>query len=835
MATKNPDALGPTRSLKPVGDQPPEEVTNTDPGDDEEVTQILTATAARNADEPTTPNRINPLAFHLSIARENRTSLLRKLSLKSSIEPNIVAQARHASYMLIDKETAGNPANNETLSKEIAVIINSRDFITTQDDEGNIIIFALSERGGVERLFDIDESLRKANKQSKILIGECTLLQNDEGLSLLDGSLDRDTLETLHEGETAVSQSLNEKITSDQSRVGKNIKLHTSPHSNPKLVKLLDTVHLVSQELGGPDRLIGYQEELATLLNAATDDDTHIISLEGHAGHGKSRVRTEMLRLLPNSILCSINPDNKNSLGSGLVTIAEQLAEIIKQETSEIQLIPTAYEEMIGLDESDNPVYEEKAISFEQFNALTAGERIIFTTLHPETVSELCYDAMEQLRAAQNPQTLFVLEDLHHADRLSEEYLVKLIKRYADSKDGKAMVTSRPEEMYQSLAFKNLKEEEQTKNSLKVIELKGLSLLTNDTLGRNFAFYSLPPEIRKDGQGQDRKIDTWYRKLAHKAGPSPLYMKSFMDAVIPNLGIEDGTIVIKNPQVLERIDQIDPKSPTDHAVYFQERLANLDDQSRTFLQYVALMSEELGLLQIMAISKEIMGLNREGTLNLSGNLRKGGYTTDDFLRGTICKLQHESTKGIVLDSIDPKEKAVMAKKLYDQFKEDDYVSQKIKYELATIIAGNMNTKPPPDFTENFENKEFWEEYKKLVDSLFQDTTSRQDVEATRLAAQTILQIPRIKDAVATLQENAINNHHPETIRIAIDCLFNLAESSRIEGKYEETAKALDLLKNIRNQHSHLVNNLKILTIGFDSARMQNKVQEMKNLYQEMLN
>lgn len=830
--------------------------TNDDPENDDSETSF-------GREEKTEPRQPNPWAFNRSIPQTNRAKLLERLGLNNITEVDLVTQSLHASYLIIDAATSENPENLALLASEMKMNANSRDFITTQDDEGNIIVFALCERGGIERLFNIHESLRKAAPASKVLIGEGTIQKKDENLILSDSNLGYDTLATLLEGETAVNGALAEKMASGQNRVGKNIKLYTGPHANPKLVKLLDTVHLVSQELGGPDRFIGYQDELKALLDAATDDTTNIISLEAHAGHGKSRIRTELLRILPNSILCSMNPDNKNSLGSGLATVLQQLSAILKEEALEPPSEAISYKELVGLDEYDNPLYTEKNITFSEFHDLPDGQRTAFAALHPQTVNNLCYYALEAIRVAKNPKTLFVLEDLHHADSLSEEYLVELAKKYSNANNGesgKAMITIRPEESLQSLGFKDLKTDPDLRSKIKVVSLKGLDFEKDDSLARDFAFYSLPPSIRKDENGQDRKIGTWYRILAKKAGKSPLNMKTFMDKIkefdrqtgtYPNLEIREGVIEIKDAAILRRIEEINPASPDDQAGYQRERLANLDEQSRTFLQYIALMAEELGPLDGVRILQEIMHMDHREIKPFTSILREGGYLRADSYTGNYCKLQHESARKIVLDSIPKDKKVIMTRELYDLFKEDDsgdtneasgkgafiaptqFVTPKVLHSLTTIIAEDLS--PQPSYDPDINN--FWREYEKLTETLFKNAESKHDVETISETAATVLNNPTIKACLKSLEkEPGKGSSYPNNIiKMAISCLFNLAESSGFSGRYETTEKALGTLIKIHGNYPQMVDNMRIQFIKFDNATSRNKTSVMKEAYLAALN
>lgn len=789
----------------------------------------------------------NNRAFSLSIPHLNHEQIFNKLGFSSTPEIK-TAKKRTASYLILDSTTTSNPATQKKLQSEIAIISNSRDFIVTQDNNGNLIIFSLSERGGVEKLFDIERSIRSELPASKILIGDCTLYREASELTLLDSSLDPETIQILsseESGFTCISDRLAMKIEDNQSRIGSNTKLLTKPHHNSKLRILTEALSRVSEELGGPDKMIGYEEELAALLQYASDDETQIISLEAPGGMGKSRIRTELLRKLPNSILCSINASDKDV--SSLATIAKQLEYILKTEFSDDkdQSPATAeesidYQELVGISPTGELTYIKRSLTLREFNQLPHSEKITFAAVHPDTIKELCLGAMRKLRSAKNPKTLLVIEDLHHADRISEPHIIELIKEFSginDDKQGKALVTSRPEEMFQSLAFKNLKNDPANKKGLKSIKLKGLNFLTEEFLGKNFAFHSLPPEIRNDENGKNLELGNWYRTLAYKAKNSPWIMKSYMDQVCqydeangtyPNIVIEDGIIKVSK-EVIDRITRINPDDDKDIATYFQERLAVLPPTSLKFLQYVALMEEKLGTWDGIQIFTNLMGLNNNELIAQSETLSRAGYITHDSVRGEYCKLQHEGTRDIVLDSIDPEEKVEMAKKLYELFKDNEGITAKVKYNLATIIAKTIEPIPYP----SLEVECFLDEYRKLSGILLEEADHQHDIKRVQAISEEGLSIPTFQACLASLQTKQCMFER-ETIDMTLKYLFSLAESSRMAGQFDQTEKALTILKRISQNFPYNVDVVRMHRIAFDKACMQYDIPAIKEAHKSLI-
>lgn len=788
----------------------------------------------------------NPNSFSLSLPHLNHEQIFNSLGFSSTPEVK-TAKKRTASYFILDAATISDPTNQQKIRNEISIISNSRDFIVTQDNNGNLIIFSLSERGGVEKIFDIERSLRAAIPTSKALIGDCTLYNEGEGLTLVDSSLDPEAAQifsSTETGFTCVSDRLATKIADPSSRIGSNTKLHTKNHPDSKLRILVEAISRVSEELGGPDKMIGYEEELAALLLYATDDATNIISLEAAGGMGKSRIRTELLRKLPNSILCSMNPSDKNIQGSSLTTISKQLEDILKSEATDNPEQATEesvqYQIFAGVSPTGEFNYKDCAITLTEFNSFPHAKKIKFAAIYPETVKELCLSAMRKLRSLKNPKTLFVIEDLHHADRISEPHIIELIKEFSainGDEQGKVLVTSRPEEMFQSLAFKKLKTDPANKQKLKTLKLNGLNLLTDHSLSREFAFHSLPPEIRVDEKGRDLKMRDWCYSLSYKAKNSPWIMKSYMDQICeydeasgtyPNIIIQDGKIEVSK-EVIDKITRINPEDDRDIANYFQERLAALPEVSLKFLQYIALMEEKLGTWDGIQILNKLMGLDNSQLVIQSETLSRAGYITHDSVRGEYCKLQHESTRDIVLASIDPTEKVEMAKSLFELFRDNDGITQKVKYNLATIIAKTIPGNP----FHPLEVEDFLSEYFKLSGGLLEEAAHQHDIKRIIEIATEGLSIPTTQSCLTGLKENRCN-YNSETVNATLDYIFRIAENSRLSGQFDQTEKALASLKEVYARFPSKVDVVRMHRISFDKACMQYDLPSIKAAHKAMM-
>ncbi len=787
--------------------------------------------AAMEADE-------NPNSFRLSLPHLNHAEIFHKLGLPSA--PRVETESKcSATYFILDAATINNPSNQKFLKEEISVITHSHDFIITQDNEGNLIIFSLTERGGVEKLFDIESSIRNKIPSANILIGDCNLYNDQNELTLSDSNLDEATANILtakSSGITYVSNRLAGKIANPNLRTGSSIKLRTIIHPDPKLTVLIEAISRVSEELGGPDKMIGYESELSTLLEFAGDDESHILSLEAEAGMGKSRLRTELLSKLPNSILCSVNPSDKNVQGSSLATIAQQLEEIAKSEMPSSTEEQITYQELVDITNAGEFIYADRTITLHEFNQLSHAQRIEFTAINPDIIKDLCLMAMQKLKLAKNPKTLFVLEDLHHADRISEPRLIELIQEFSrigTEIPGKALVTTRPKEMYQSQAFIKLKNDH--KKGLQTVTLNGLPMLTENHLAKAFAFHSLPLEIRRNEKGENLEITDWYKTLAVKANGSPWIMKNFMDQICqygsasepyPNLEITSTHIKVKD-EVLKRITEINSES--DLTKFYQERLAVLDKTSKSFLQYIALMGEKLGAMDGYMILHNIMGLDNDAYRRLTEILQNRGYIKHDSKRAEYCNLQHETTRDIVLDSIPPAEKAVMAKNLYELFKDNEGVDQQIKYNLATIIAQSI----PANFRPDEETEIFWSEYNNLSKSLLQQADARHDIESIQKIAETGLALPNIQDCLKSLKSESCP-YDSDIIEMTVNYLFKKAENSMLAGKFDSTEKDLQEIKKIHSHNPSRINVLRMHRITFDRACMQYNIPQMKAAHEAIV-
>ena len=785
-------------------------------------TKAAAMPAAGVAEPPPPPN-----TFSISFSRIHRSAAFIKLGLETPTKNIDIPSARHATYLMLDAKTLNTDKNRKIVRDEVGIIASCRDFEVSEDNSGNLVIVAFSERGGVEKLFNIERSIRKAAPQAKMVLGDCTITKMGETeFTLVDESLDPTADNVLKldaaEGTTLLTSALSEKIDDPGSRVGSNTKLYKEITTNPKYVRLIEAVSLVSKEQGGPDRLIGYEKEFAALLTYAIDDETGVICLEGAAGIGKSRLRTELLNILPAHIKCSLEASDRNIPGSSLVTLTDQLSTTIKEDEfskglqqKEGPVKRTVYEGDLVL--TGDQATDKQALTMTEFKGWAHADQIKFAAKHPEAVAELCYNALVELRESKDPKTLFVTEDLHHADRISEAFIVNLVERYGQK--GKALVTARPEEMYQSQAFKNLK----AQPKVKVVTLKGLELSERDELGHDYAYYSLPPELR-----ENRSIGSWYKLLAGKAKKSPLIMKNFMDETrsYPNLQIIGNTIEVKR-ECLERIGKINPDSDTDIATYFQERIAALQPKTRRLLQCVALMEERLSHWQTIQLADKVLGINSNELVTMARDLSAGGYLVEDKSQGHSPKLQHEATREIVLSSIENEETKVgLARALYDLFKEEEGLATKTKHALAHVIGKSMPRVVGSD------QEIFWQEYSNLTEQLFADAEYHHDAQYGYETATEALKVPALQSCIIALN-NGSRVYPGDMETLAIKCLMSKADHARFLGKFDEAEKIISTLKLL---HKHLPGDIDILAvhlIEFEKACMESDPQKLEVIYKEI--
>ncbi|MBI4975757.1 ATP-binding protein, partial [Candidatus Peregrinibacteria bacterium] len=378
--------------------------------------------------------------------------------LKNQTKESQPPRPGSCNYLMFDLSIFVGTERSDILPKllrELDTILTSKRFhIKVDSKKGYLIILGMAERGATNTLLSIATSMSAWISGTKIILGKGEVEYEDKTTfkikGLPEGEIE-EQVEALGVG-IHLSTELNDRINKPGSREGALSRIKTRPSTNQKFVQLTEYEPRVSLDTGGPDIMIGYENEEERLDTILKDNTTRLMVVEAEAGHGKTTLLHHTVGKLPAAILCSCDPasdDNDKTkreskvTGSSLATIAEQLAATLKRENLVGRVPPDRNTEALV----------DKLL---EFSERTRPEKIQSAQKDPDNLSACCLAAIRFITSEMGEKTPLLIEDLHHADRFSVQYITDIIYSHAE-KGGKAVYSKRPEEMYESQAEKQLK------------------------------------------------------------------------------------------------------------------------------------------------------------------------------------------------------------------------------------------------------------------------------------------------------------------------------------------------------------------------------------------
>ncbi len=596
---------------------------------------------------------------------------------------------------------------------EAKLVIGSKGFhVETDPRKGTLRILGTAERSE-KSMLAIAQSLSRQIEAARIFVGNGTIQFDEESPGNEFFVYEAPTDETLRlwrqsPSGTHLTSGLSAEMQDPESRKSSGCYIETgSSDDRTGLVPLLKYEPRLSLHIGGPDRLIGYEQELVDLHNCLTDDDTRLFVLEGGAGMGKSRLLATAIQDLPSSVVCSLDAADKNLAGSSLVTVADQLAYLIAQDPL--------------LDEEDTNEIQE-------FSKKPRAEKITFAQGNPKLLARICKDTLVLLNFQKGYKTAFILEDIHFADRFSEQWLMQIAQEYLTATEidtnvgGKVGFTARLEEMYRSNAVSRIQTSVSGvfgEDSFKRMTLNGLDFSERE-ISEKFAFHSLPKQTREKADGTPKTIGQWPERLGQVAGRSPFRMKTFMDTVKggSNLIVGDEAIDVERA-TLERIEEIHEDG--DLATHYCERIERLEDNSKLALQLIALAGGRLPGRQIEVMLKKMVTGSQESFVRVVADLQEGGYICEvpnqEEGGEDIWQLQHDSLRQIVIDSIQTSdERKRYASFLYSTLREDPSTHPDTQFELLHHVATHKDT--------TADDAQIWGSYERVISEMLEDARTR---------------------------------------------------------------------------------------------------------------
>lgn len=638
---------------------------------------------------------------------------------------------------------------------QIEALSKSPDYIFRSDDSGNITIIALAQRSG-GFLTRLSDGINKAtgNKTNQ-LIGGGNLKMDANGVLAMEGY----TNPSLRAGLKKLTGMYIRREDDERFKVGRDTTTaHTETEAVPNIPELLKITKVERGATlrvgGGPDKLIGYKEELDQ-LRAAIDpkSKSRLIVLKGHAGRGKSRLLSELAAENPSMLKISIDPAGENIQGYAMVSIADQLATFGEKHLPQRAKSSSIYQELL------------------EFSQSSEAEKIEKAQTKPRDVAKLIFHTLKIFEAMLGSFTL-AIDDTHHIDRHSDPLLMEMLHNFLrDSKNStKVLLSLRPEERYKSAAQSSL--ESKVRSFGKGEHLCTVNLenpetgepkldLRNPDVAYEYIWHSLPEDIRTNNKiapPQPRKLIDLHTILAEKIN-SPFELTSLINIILRdkrNLIVNDEGIFL-HPNAIRKIDKI--KNSEDLAIFHREKIRRLKRPHKKTLQLMALLGSKVPITQFLTVVRNITGETTNlwsiiTELKLDGYVaiteREDGGSQAETIEGKQIQLQHESIRDMVLASINKDEKRKLAIQVYNEIKDLPGVHNDTLFALLAEAATNTSIR----------NTGFWTHYTARGNKALEDAHTK--------------------------------NSHGRAYGIAMTVLDDLEETA---GKKTELQKALQLLLN----------------------------------------
>ncbi|MBI4232186.1 ATP-binding protein, partial [Candidatus Peregrinibacteria bacterium] len=755
----------------------------------------------------------------------DHTPPLAKL-LKDIHGPRKVERPREGActYMLFNIETPQSAEEAARIQAEIALLSSLPDYHLNIYNRW-LTIIGTAERAS-NALFATAESFRKAFPASTAILGYGTIEHTDSHNFKIHGFQKSKVLEEwkeLPEG-TFLTDALVEVMEDPNSRESSHCEIESAPYTTG--IHTLNSYKAkVSTNIGGPDELIGEEpaHNVDELVSHFMDEDARLIFVKGQAGKGKSRVILEALAKYPvANVKCSLDAADVNLAGASLVTIADQLE--------------TALEEDELLKEGSGRLYT--------FCHLTRAEKIQFAQENAAILTNMCIDALRQITFSKGPKTLLVLEDLHFADRHSEQWIEKIVSEYINPSDpdapagGKVLMSERPEEMYQSEAQRRIVEKlgrhfgaESIEEMVKTVEVKGLDF-SNEQNSYNFAFHILPKAMRNG-----KTLGRWHKEVGRAAGDSPFIMTHIMKGLLTDQKsnfVVKGNVIELSAEALESIGKIDPTKPDALNIHFHQRISKLQPGARRVLQSITLAGGKLSAKQIEAVIQSLVGGSTDSLIQIREALVEGAYIKEigKAEEGeNMWELQHEMLKPFVDGSIEPAERAAMSEFLFDMVSGDPNTHPDVKLSLLHGRVEHL----PSSATES------WTTYLRTLQESIKNAHDHNARSKVFAIARAILDknhgIRAVKQSVEGLKnlpEEGDEAISPELAEIAVSALTEIAENGVWLGRFEEAEAATKALHDIELLHPELVPRARVVVFEFEAAYLQRKVGKMKEIYESRI-
>lgn len=693
---------------------------------------------------------------------------------------------------------------------------------------GYVVIIGTSERAA-SSLALLASRLRTLDNRAKFFLGAGEICREMGGRFSIKGFFkieSRGDADRMRQAGIYFTEEFFERVAKAGSRDASLCQVFAKPSlENKNFLKAVVIRPKVTLHVGGPDRLIGYEQELDKLKKSLRDSRTKLMMIKGKAGYGKSRLLHEALKEYPSSLICSMDSSGENVPGFSLITVAEQVAAAVSDNRD---VSRTAQFEMLN-----------------NFNREPLNNCIAEAQSNPDRI---CGMILNVLRQANRGRMIFGIDDFHNVDRFSVPYLTGLMQEYASKTSGACVIAGREEEYMPTDAIDGLKKNLLAVKGFKSEEVRVAGLnFADDEIARRFVFYSLPEKLR-GSEENPVNLGDWYKVLAGIAGDSPYVMKTLLDGVMEDaekninevFETRENTLLLKEG-VLERLCRI--KNSGDLAVYYMERIGRMPEDSRRLLQHIAYMSGDATYEQARVIAMNLLGAGSEDQFAKAMEfLINRGYLIGIAGPGQKLKIQHETMRDTLKASVvDPEIVSNIVIGLFNKLAGDPELHPFMRAALANNVA-RCSRAPALD------HPFFWEHYARIMRDCFRECAEKNargagcDLAGAVVNAADAAKMPEgMMQVLNRLRQGGVRAAD-DLQKLVVEALFVFAENAVYTAKFTEARRAVDLLAELNaanpeltdENNGRLIDMAKAYYLMFFEAYVQGDYNRMAAIYERKL-